>query len=52
MKCGVCGRQIRDGQEVLPIYKLVANEKRGDFVSSQPTRYIHLWHMILGRSPE
>ena len=45
MKCQVCKKRFREGEMILPIMKYVANEKRGDFVSS-PVAYAHLSHLI------
>ena len=41
MKCLSCNRKLGDGQPVVPIHRVVGNERRGDFVSD-PIGYVHL----------
>ena len=44
MKCHVCKRRFKDGDEVIAIAEYVVNERHGDFVSS-PTAYAHASHL-------
>jgi hypothetical protein len=45
VRCQQCGRQFREGDEVVPVLRYVTNEKRGDWVSSQGHRFIHAHHV-------
>lgn len=48
MKCPVCGKPFRDGARVVPVLRYVTNERRGDFVGSQPEEFVHMSCMITG----
>lgn len=45
MKCQVCRASFREGDEVIPVLRYVENEKRGDFVATNPHRYVHAYHV-------
>jgi hypothetical protein len=45
MKCVICKKRFGDGESVISVMRYVTNEKRGDFVGSQPVAYIHLKHL-------
>jgi hypothetical protein len=45
MRCQICARKFRDGEQVLPVQTYVVNERRGDFVGNQPETFVHLAHL-------
>ena len=50
MKCLVCKRTVRPGEPVVEARMVIANEKRGDFLSStggkESTLLIHVTHLV------
>lgn len=44
MKCVICARPLRPGTTVVPVLKIIGNEKRGNFVGSTG-EYAHLYHL-------
>lgn len=45
LHCKICGRRLREGEEVIPVMHVIENENRGDFVGHTPDAYIHLKHL-------
>lgn len=45
MKCFTCNTAFKEGDDVVPVQKYVTNERRGDFVTSQPSVYVHASHL-------
>ena len=43
--CWVCGKKFADGEPVIPVFKYVVNEKRGDFITTNATKFIHASHL-------
>jgi hypothetical protein len=44
MKCRICKRPFREGDDVVPVMRYVVSERRGDWVTSA-SAYIHLRHL-------
>lgn len=42
MKCSICSKKLSQNQTVIPVFTVVENASRGDFVSSVPKGYVHL----------
>lgn len=51
MKCVICKRTFREGEQVIPVQRYVVNEKRGDFVGTNANIYIHLKHVTETEMP-
>jgi hypothetical protein len=44
-RCMACGKKFADNHPVIPVQRYVANERRGDFVTTQPVAFIHAHHI-------
>jgi hypothetical protein len=45
MKCLVCKRKFKQDDKVISVFRYVENERHGDFVTSQPSAWIHVRHL-------
>lgn len=45
VKCYVCDQKFRDGDQIVPILTYVVNEKRGNWITSQPQKALHAYHL-------
>ena len=51
MTCTICGRTFADNERVVPVMRYTRNERRGDFVHSRPSEFIHFTHLAAAVGP-
>lgn len=45
MKCHVCKKKFVNGEAVIPVLHYTTDDRRGDFVGLNPTKFIHAHHL-------
>lgn len=46
MKCGACGKVLREGDQAVPVVQLHSTGRYGVQPASEPVMYIHVDHVL------